>query len=269
MGPGAYDACEPDPTSPLSMQAGNLQSTRSLKFRAALDEDLLEPYRPQSSFPSMNGVLQSVITKVDAGDVTDYECFKRHLPLDNAEKITSGLDLKNIELLCTLCNGAEALFASRKARYVKDSLLHTAQRVVSEPCVPVSRRRFLDTSSIGKITHCQSPASRLPGVRASRAQHKVVSGSIRRQRKPLHRSRRRKSSSDSNEILMEDPEVTYCPSCGEAFQGSPSDRRTNLKRHMDQKHLGRIWSCPTCHREFVRSDYMLEHRRKKHGYSTP
>ena len=266
---GLYDACEPDKISPLPIQAGTLQSTRSLQFNAALEEDLLHPYRPRSSFPSMHGVLQTTITRVDAGDITDYDNFKRHLALDDARKVTSGLDLQNIEVFRSLCNGAEALFASRKVRDVKDYFLHAAQRVVSEPCAPAYRRRSSDTSGIGTTTHSQSPASRPPGPRASRTQHRVASGSIRRQRKRLHHSKRRKSSSNNSEILKEDSGVTYCPLCGEAFRGSPSDRRTNLKRHMGQKHLGRIWPCPTCDQNFTRSDYMLEHRRKLHGYSTP
>lgn len=64
------------------------------------------------------------------------------------------------------------------------------------------------------------------------------------------------------------PCTSQCDICGTMFNGSSSDRSSNLKRHRKYKHGQQEKSkCPTdgCNKEYPRPDNLRKHRASKHG----
>jgi len=122
--------------------------------------------------------------------------------------------------------------------------------------IPDERGRFWTTSSSEPISPQQIPPHSKPNSLSSLRPPSLLS----------HQSTASLGSFD-------DADGAVCQYCGEVASRAtkPNDRKSNVRRHIREKHKrsdGAKPQCPEpgCGKTFERSDYVLRHRRKSHGW---
>ncbi len=168
----------------------------------------------------------------------DHSCYTVQQQLESSKQVLSRSDLP---------------IQQQHPQYHYHSDVGELNSLVPNPC---RRGRFWTTSSSEPISPRQIPPRSKPNSSSSLRPPSLLS-----------------HQSTASLGLFDDADGAVCQYCGEVASRAtkPNDRKSNVRRHIREKHKrsdGAKPQCPEpgCGKTFERSDYVLRHRRKSHGW---
>lgn len=236
-------------------------------LEVSVDHDLFRPSTQSPLSEPRKEALETFRHELDSGQITTFT--------EVASLVNSRIDelqpelAPNASIFSARCQGAQAMYDSRKVRWLLDSVQRAANHIVSpgwkgdveasHPPLPKPDAHALYEEN------GLSDASSLPKSASTTASTSPTTPRTREKKPGLPSSGARRHTAN-NEVSQS----CECPHCGQTFAGNPCDQKSNLNRHVDHKHphlrQGSTRVCCICGEGFGRSDYLLKHKRSAHSF---
>lgn len=234
-------------------------------MEATVREDLLSLYPGHPFSDTWHRKLETLTHELDSGRISTFDEVESLL--NSQMDILEPEPARHAAAISALCRGAQATFNFRKVDWFLDQIRRAPSLRASmgergeakAPRSPLADANAQTSFDLRQVPHGQPPpfgaASTIPTTPPTN-----TSPTRKRKRKPV------------SALGGKAPAVwnsTQCPHCTQTFCGTPGDQRSNLTRHLGVKHpdtCARSTSvCPECGKDFPRSDYLLNHRRRVHS----
>jgi hypothetical protein len=249
------------PYSPASYSVGTSPS-----FMSSVRNDLFVSPTENSLMDTYERAYETLLSELGRGHIFTFDEVASFVNRQ-VSRFDPGLyQYLNSPNFPRRCRGAQAIYNSRKVSWLLDQIRRGAHDPVlsfggeGEAATPEATLTNVDPRWLHTLNG-------LPYAPALPTNARIAPNTAQVNPRPKKRQRKESRQSPAPEG-MAPPRISKCHLCDQPFSGTASDRKSNMKRHIEHKHPGsgqaRAHVCPECDGTFGRSDYLLDHRRRAH-----